>query len=234
MTCTPVVCGDGVVGNGEECDDGGTAPSDGCSGDCEVESGFGCSGEPSACVALAPNATCAGATAVTADTTITGEDVAIGGPRPAGTGCGTTASGNALYYAVTVPPSSIVTVQTTPSFDVVLLTQSSCGAPDCLTRTDSSPERALLRNDTGAPITRIVAVHAYSSSGSGTYDIELTYASLAPNATCAGATAITTDTIITGEDVALGGPRPTGTDCGTSTGDSALYYAVTVPRRRAP
>lgn len=229
VTCTPVVCGDGVVGTGEECDDGGTDPSDGCSATCEVESGFRCTGAPSTCVALAPNATCAGATAITADTTITGEDVALGGTRPTGTGCGTAAGGNALYYSVTVPPSSVVTVQTSPSFDIVLLTQASCGAGECLTRTDSAPERAVLRNDTGASITRVVAVHAYSSTGSGTYDIEFSYASLAPNATCAGATAITADTTITGEDVALGGSRPTGTGCGTSSGDDALYYAVTVP-----
>ncbi len=42
------VCGDGDV-IGEECDDGDTAPGDGCSATCTVETGFDCSGSPSAC-----------------------------------------------------------------------------------------------------------------------------------------------------------------------------------------
>jgi cysteine-rich repeat protein len=37
-TCQAIiVCGDGVVGGGEECDDGGTAAGDGCSPTCTVE-----------------------------------------------------------------------------------------------------------------------------------------------------------------------------------------------------
>ena len=43
-------CGDGLVTGSEECDDGGTTTGDGCSASCEVESGYGCSGQPSVCV----------------------------------------------------------------------------------------------------------------------------------------------------------------------------------------
>lgn len=43
-------CGDGVVWNGEACDDGNTESGDGCSSDCVMEHGFTCEGEPSACV----------------------------------------------------------------------------------------------------------------------------------------------------------------------------------------
>ena len=45
----PAVCGDGTIGNNEECDDGGTTPSDGCNENCRVEAGFNCTGEPSVC-----------------------------------------------------------------------------------------------------------------------------------------------------------------------------------------
>ncbi len=44
------VCGNGVVEPDEGCDDGGTAPDDGCAADCAVEAGWDCSGSPSVCV----------------------------------------------------------------------------------------------------------------------------------------------------------------------------------------
>ncbi|MBN2576974.1 MAG: DUF4215 domain-containing protein, partial [Deltaproteobacteria bacterium] len=40
-----VVCGDGNVGPGEECDDGNGNEGDGCGPDCKVEQGFSCSTE---------------------------------------------------------------------------------------------------------------------------------------------------------------------------------------------
>jgi len=43
------VCGNGLFDSGEECDDGNTNSSDGCSDICEVEYGYSCQGQPSAC-----------------------------------------------------------------------------------------------------------------------------------------------------------------------------------------
>ena len=65
--CPAGVCGDGLVNTGEECDDGNTADSDGCSSSCAIESGFDCAPigigtGPSICVS---NAVC-GDGAVTA------------------------------------------------------------------------------------------------------------------------------------------------------------------------
>jgi len=52
MVCgTPPVCGDGLVGIGEGCDDANTAPGDGCDGGCGVEAMYYCAGEPSVCTA---------------------------------------------------------------------------------------------------------------------------------------------------------------------------------------
>lgn len=49
--CTPgAACGNGVVEDGEVCDDGGTVPLDGCDASCGREAGFVCSGSPSLCV----------------------------------------------------------------------------------------------------------------------------------------------------------------------------------------
>ena len=43
------ICGDGLIRGAEECDDGDLNNGDGCSGSCEVETGWVCSGEPSVC-----------------------------------------------------------------------------------------------------------------------------------------------------------------------------------------
>ncbi|HEY4242791.1 MAG TPA: OmpA family protein [Kofleriaceae bacterium] len=43
------VCGDGQVGAGEGCDDGNTLSGDGCDSQCNVETGFTCTGSPSVC-----------------------------------------------------------------------------------------------------------------------------------------------------------------------------------------
>src|SRR5881394_2795903 len=43
-------CGDRVVDDGEDCDDGARADGDGCDGSCKLEDGWTCSGEPSSCV----------------------------------------------------------------------------------------------------------------------------------------------------------------------------------------
>ncbi len=43
------LCGNSVIDEGEECDDGNTNNGDGCSSICLIESGFMCAGEPSLC-----------------------------------------------------------------------------------------------------------------------------------------------------------------------------------------
>jgi len=47
-TTLPDVCGDGIVGETEACDDGNTVGGDGCTA-CTVDPGFACIGEPSSC-----------------------------------------------------------------------------------------------------------------------------------------------------------------------------------------
>jgi cysteine-rich repeat protein len=49
------VCGDGMVGPTEACDDGDASDGDGCSAACSIEMGYVCDGAPSACA----NGTCA-------------------------------------------------------------------------------------------------------------------------------------------------------------------------------
>jgi MYXO-CTERM domain-containing protein len=51
-------CGDGVVGEGEACDDGNAVDGDGCSSACAIEDGYTCEGEPSACTEQTVGAEC--------------------------------------------------------------------------------------------------------------------------------------------------------------------------------
>ncbi len=46
------VCNDGLIEGDEECDDQGNASGDGCSETCELEDGWDCSGQPTACTEI--------------------------------------------------------------------------------------------------------------------------------------------------------------------------------------
>ncbi len=49
--CAPTGCGDGVLEDGERCDDGNTTAGDGCDATCALEPGGRCAGSPSVCTA---------------------------------------------------------------------------------------------------------------------------------------------------------------------------------------
>jgi len=55
--CTMNTCGNGEINPGEECDDGSTLNSDGCSSNCQIEDGYECNGAPSVCTPLCGNNT---------------------------------------------------------------------------------------------------------------------------------------------------------------------------------
>jgi cysteine-rich repeat protein len=71
-------CGDGVANGAEGCDDGGFSPGDGCGASCQVEVGWTCAGQPSAC------------TPVCGDTLILGGEQCDDGNVLPGDGCGPT------------------------------------------------------------------------------------------------------------------------------------------------
>jgi Mg-chelatase subunit ChlD len=48
------VCGDGLIGSLETCDDGDAASGDGCDSTCHVETGWSCTGQPSICTTINP------------------------------------------------------------------------------------------------------------------------------------------------------------------------------------
>ncbi len=55
QTTQQPICGNSKIEAGEVCDDGNTNGADGCSGACQLEAGYSCSGEPAVCVKLCGN-----------------------------------------------------------------------------------------------------------------------------------------------------------------------------------
>lgn len=72
--CTGI-CGDGLLRGDQRCDDGNTAPGDGCDGACGVEPGYTCAGEPSVC-----HTTCG-------DGVVAGQEACDDGNEATGDGC---------------------------------------------------------------------------------------------------------------------------------------------------
>ncbi|MCB9622425.1 MAG: hypothetical protein H6723_03690 [Sandaracinus sp.] len=66
------------------------------------------------------------------------------------------------------------------------------------------------------------------------FDIAFAYQAIPTmtNTTCETATAIASNTTLMLQDLAAGGTRPMGTNCGGGAGNVALYYTVTVPAGR--
>ena len=74
------LCGNGIIDDGETCDDGDTAMNDGCSSTCAIESGWNCTGTPSNC------------TTTCGDGIIAGVESCDDGTTAAGDGCSSTCS----------------------------------------------------------------------------------------------------------------------------------------------
>ncbi|MCP3062241.1 Ig-like domain-containing protein [Myxococcus sp. K38C18041901] len=96
-TSLRVICGDGVLGGPELCDDGNQRSGDGCNSVCEVEPGYTCTGQPSVCDNnRAPT--------VEAVQTITAEDTAVNITIPAAD-----PDGDTLTYTFTLPAHGALT-----------------------------------------------------------------------------------------------------------------------------
>jgi hypothetical protein len=190
-------------------------------------------------ITYAANSTCATATVIdTATPSVTAQNTSGGGASPSGATCESSGS-QTLYYAVTVPAGqeARVEVDGATGFDAVVMLLDACGAADCASSTDGASsggsEFVTIDNIAGAaPITRILAVNDWSGVNTGSFDVEATFRTPAPNATCAGATAVSATTSFDDVDVGLGGAPPAGTSCANASfglGGPSVYYAVTVP-----
>jgi cysteine-rich repeat protein len=190
-------CGNGVVELGETCDDGHTAPNDGCSATCQTESGYTCTGAPSVCT-LTPGG-CAMPTALTlAQTGNNYDGMGSGDTTNAannvdGAQCDAYAmsgQGKDQVWTFTNPVAQAVTVTVTPAsgFDAVLRvmttacdlttevpetvlgSDSSATADGCADRHASGTAETLTYRNLPAG-TYSVLVDGYSTTSAGTYTL---------------------------------------------------------------
>lgn len=94
IVLSPLVCGDGVLGFGEGCDDGGKSAK-GCSAECQVDEGYACVGAPSVCTKLKCG-----------DGHINGGEECDDGNKVSGDGCSKLCKVEAGYHCEAPTPSA--------------------------------------------------------------------------------------------------------------------------------
>lgn len=178
--------------------------------------------------ALAPNSVCGAATALAPGATLAMQNLlGAGAPNPV---CARTFDGAPLYYSLTVPPSTAVTVTATPvmgeSWTASIRALESCTATSCVAL--GTAGSVAVGNTTSAPRTVTLAVARTSSAAGGSFSLTAsTPVPLAMNASCASAATLAPGASLTGQDLA--GAALASTLCARTTDSAALYYSVTVP-----
>ncbi len=176
-------CGDGILNAGETCDDGNVTSGDGCSGTCQVEAGYSCTGTPSVCTSLSPaNDECIGA--ITLAGTV--------GSQSDDNSTATNSSGVAnpvcqpswqkdLWYKFTLSvarPVSIAVNGISMSDPVLAVYSGTCGS---LTQVacddDSGPGNYSLWTGNLSPGTYYIRVLGFSVgvAGSGTFNLDYNF-----------------------------------------------------------
>jgi hypothetical protein len=157
------------------------------------------------------NTTCATATAVTASGRLTLQNAARGQENVTGA-CLDTATGTALFYAVTIPAGQTLTARALPygGVDPVLRVLPDCGASRCLASANAggggAAETVTYTNAGSAPLRVIVAAGGASNATNGVFDLEFTlareYVETAITPACDDMTGATAIPNLVGDDVA--------------------------------
>jgi len=185
---------------------------------------------------LAANASCSTPTPIAPGATLAAQNSNAGGSRS--TEC-TAANGAQLYYQVTVPAMSAVTVRATPSgtpaWTPVIRARDTCAATTCVTTNTASaagmPASVVLNNGGAAARTFVLSV-AGSSADGGAFDLAATApASLVPGATCDSPIALTPTTPAMGVD-ATRASLATPNRCQAGVTGVQTYFSVTIPARQ--
>lgn len=170
----------------------------------------------------AAHGTCATAVPVTDGTTLPGES--LGGAGPAVVDCGTSGGidGPTLWYSITIPPRTRLTV-TNSDGSISTAIVPSCASTTCVTTGVLGSAIDIYHDNTGAaaePV--IIAAGAAGPFSPPTFDLGFSLAALAVSSSCEAAEPIVSGEWVTG-DAALGGSST------TCEGGPSLYYSITVP-----
>lgn len=149
--------------------------------------------------------------------------------------CDPGATGNVLFYALTVPPSQTAVVTAAPlasSIDPVLRAFDSCSSATCISSASGafsgSNEQLVLHNPDASPKDYVVTLGSRSLANAGAMDLTVRFASTSANASCSTPTPIATGTTIYGQDTSSAVERRTTSCAGTAAGAPLLFYTLTV------
>lgn len=184
----------------------------------------------------APNAVCSGALALAPGATLPNQNVAAGGLRSEH--CRSTATGGPLFYTVTLPAMSRVTVRATPTgtpWAPLLGATTACASRSCVSQSSAEvagvPSTLQLINHGTTPLTYYVSV-ANGTGSDGTFDLTASMpTSFAAGATCPTALLLTPGMPRTAQDLTpafLSGASL----CLSGFTHGQLYYILRVPSRQ--
>lgn len=183
----------------------------------------------------AANAVCAGAVALAPGATLTNQNTAVGSLR--GVPCRAT-EGGALFYSVTVPPTSRVVVRATPTGGA--WAPAIAVADNCTTRTCTSVSAgespgvasAVTLVNSGTAARAFIVSVASTTTTDGTFDLAASAAmSFARGVTCEMPVALTAGTPLQAQDTVTAFV-PGGAACLPSVTGPQLFYSITIPGRQ--
>lgn len=183
----------------------------------------------------AANATCAGAVTLAPGATLSAQNTAVGSLR--GVSCRAT-EGGALFYSVTVPPTSRVVVRATPTG--AAWAPSIAVADNCTTRTCASVSAgempgvasAVTLVNSGTAARAFIISVASTTTTDGTFDLAASAAmSFARGVTCDTPVALTAGTALQTQDTVTAFV-PGGAACLSSVTGPQLFYSITIPGRQ--
>ncbi|MDP3279177.1 MAG: hypothetical protein Q8Q09_28560 [Deltaproteobacteria bacterium] len=153
--------------------------------------------------------------------------------------CEPAATGNVLYYTVSIPAGQTAIVSATPYgiADPVLRVADDCATMTCLASSNSGfggvSEQLFVSNSGASPRDVIVSLGSRASTSAGVMDVDVRFVTVPGNATCASARTLAPGETVTMQDTSTAIERRT-TGCVTTTsGAPLLYYSVNVPAGRS-
>ena len=118
-------CGDGIVAGGETCDDGDLAAGDGCNGSCQIEPGWACSGQPSACTTTCGDGVPAGTETCDDGGVAPGDGCSATCQIEAGCSCTGTPSACTCSEALAVAPTKLILSATASKAKLVFVAKDA-------------------------------------------------------------------------------------------------------------
>jgi len=154
--------------------------------------------------------------------------------------CEPTATGNVLYYSLSIPAGQTAIVTATPystTTDPVLRVVDSCMSAMCVTSANTAfgggSEQVVIPNTSMTARDVIVTLGSRATTSTGVDDVSVRLVTAPPNATCSAPTTLTAGSPLAMQDTGTALERRLTTCTLGASGGALLYYSVTVPASSA-